>query len=147
MQDRIYRRPDFRLVLAEGPRVITELAALISVAPFLGWAPRGDGHSVLLLPGFGGGDKSTLLLRTFLSSTGYHTHPWTLGTNLGPRMPDLVAALASRLREIHAEGGERSVSLVGWRLGGVYARLLAQLFPELVRLVYGPARLEPEYDE
>jgi pimeloyl-ACP methyl ester carboxylesterase len=135
MQDRIYRRPDIRLGIAEGPRVITEIASLMSVAPFLAWAPRGDGHAILVLPGFGGSDRSTALLRAFLKGTGYQSYPWNLGANLGPRMPDLMAALASRLKEVHVESGESRVSIIGWSLGGVYARLLAHLFPELVRQV------------
>ena len=82
----------------------------------------------------GAGDGSTTVLRGFLSSLGYLTHPWNLGINRGPRMPDLQVALARRLDEVF-DTGERKVSLVGWSLGGVYARLLAQLYPDKVRQV------------
>ncbi len=135
MRDRVYRRPDIRLGFAEGPRVISESAALISVAPFLAWSPRGDGHAVLVMPGFGASDRSTMLLRGFLSCIGYQAYPWNLGTNLGPRMPDLMAALRSRLGEVHVENDESKVSLIGWSLGGVYARALAHRYPDLVRQV------------
>ena len=135
MNDRVYPRPDRRLVFAEGPRVISEIALLMAAAPFLSQAPRGDGHPVLALPGFGGGDRSTTVLRLFLAGLGYQTQPWNLGTNRGPAMPDLQVDLARRLDEVFIGGGERKVSLIGWSLGGVYARLLAHRFPHKVRQV------------
>ena len=135
MNDRVYSRPDRRLVLAEGPRVVSEIASLMAAAPFLYQAPRGDGHPVLVMPGYGANDRSTTVLRRFLSSMGYSTHPWNLGTNRGPAMPDLRAELARRLNEVFVDGDERTVSLVGWSLGGVYARLLAHLYPDKVRHV------------
>ena len=134
MTDRIYPQPDRRLVFAEVPRALTEFASLIPASPFLKHAPRGDGHPVLVLPGYGGGDRSTRLLRRFLSSIGHSAHPWNLGTNRGPGMPDLLERLSQRLDEVFALN-KRKVSLVGWSLGGVYARLLAQLHPDKVRQV------------
>ncbi len=135
MNDRVYPRPDRRLVLAEGPRGISEIASLMPAAPFLYQAPRGDGHPVLVMPGFGASDRSTTVLRGYLTSLGYLTHPWNLGTNLGPAMPDLQVELARRLDEVFVENGRRKVSIIGWSLGGVYARLLAHLFPDKVRQV------------
>jgi pimeloyl-ACP methyl ester carboxylesterase len=139
MENRTYQRRNRRLALAEGPRVLSEIASLLSAAPFLYSAPRGDGHPVLVMPGFGAGDRSTRVIRGFLGSMGYKTHPWKLGTNLGPVMSDLPLQLAERLDEVFANvngnNGEQAVSLVGWSLGGVYARLLAQLFPDKVRQV------------
>lgn len=135
MQDRVHSRPDRRLGYAEGPRVMAEIASLMSVAPFLARAPRGDGHAVLVMPGFGASDRSTVVLRGFLNAMGSGAQPWNLGTNLGPGTPDLLAALTSRLREVYRDHGQTPVSLVGWSLGGVYARLLAQLYPDMVRQV------------
>lgn len=120
---------------AEGPRMVSEIAALISTAPFLYNAPRGDGHTVLVMPGFGGSDSSTVALRGFLSSRGYRSKTWNLGVNRGPRMPDLLHDLAARLDEVFVAGGDRKVSLVGWSLGGTYARTLAHHHPEKVRQV------------
>lgn len=135
MEDRIYPRPNRRLVYAEGPRLLSELASLMSATPFLYTAPRGDGHPVLVLPGFGASDRSTLVLRGFLGALGYPAQPWELGTNLGPAMPELPAELARRLDEVYVAAGQRKVSLVGWSLGGVYARLMAHLHPHKVRQV------------
>ena len=108
------------------------MASLVPAAPYLFHAPRGDGHPVLVMPGFGASDNSTIALRGFLSSTGYDVHPWNLGTNRGPGMPDLQARLAERLDAIFAESGDQKVSLVGWSLGGVYARMLAHRYPNKV---------------
>jgi pimeloyl-ACP methyl ester carboxylesterase len=128
-------RSDRRLMLAEGPRALSEIASLMPAAPFLYQAPRGDGHPVLVLPGLGASDTSTTVLRGFLSSLGYRTHPWNLGTNRGPSMPNLLTNLGQRLEEVFAAAGERKVSFVGWSLGGVYARLLAHHHPRKVRQV------------
>ena len=135
MQDRIYSRPDRRLALAEAPRALSEMASLTTAAPFLYSAPRGDGHPVLVMPGFGAGDRSTAVIRGFLRSRGYGAHTWNLGTNLGPGMTDLPSLLAARLDEVFADNDDRKVSLGGWSLGGVYARMLAQLHPNKVRQV------------
>ena len=135
MNDRVYPRPDRRLVLAEGPRAVLEIGSLMATAPYLYQAPRGDEHPVLVLPGLGGSDNSTTVLRGFLRSLGYRAQPWNLGTNRGPGMPDLLDNLINRLDEVFGAHGEQKVSFVGWSLGGVYARLLAHLYPEKVRQV------------
>jgi pimeloyl-ACP methyl ester carboxylesterase len=135
MSERTYQRPDRSLMLAEGPRAAGEFAALISATPFLYQVRRGDGHPVLVLPGFGGTDRSTQVLRQYLASLNYDALPWLQGRNLGPSTPNLTYTLAQRLEEIHTAADGRSVSLVGWSLGGVYARLLAHLYPERVRQV------------
>ena len=135
MSEPVYPRPDRRLVLAEGPRLLAEMASLVPAAPFLAQAPRGDGHPVLVMPGFGGSDTSTQLLRRFLNGLGHSAEPWNLGRNLGPGRPELIAQLPERLRELYEASGSRKVSLVGWSLGGVYGRLLAHLHPDMVRQV------------
>jgi pimeloyl-ACP methyl ester carboxylesterase len=96
-------------------------------------APRGDGHPVLTLPGFLASDLSMLPMRRYLNELGYRTYAWKMGRNIGG-VSRMRAALRDRLGEIHAATG-RKVSLVGWSLGGVYARDLALQAPELVRYV------------
>lgn len=102
--------------------------------PALGNAPAGDGHPVLVLPGYAASDASTWVLREFLTRLGYRTLPWTLGRNQGGLNTDLAARLAMRLDDIARQTGV-PVSLVGWSLGGVYARVLAKRFPAKVRQV------------
>lgn len=125
-------RPNARLLPLEG-RALFELVALLPAYPFLRRAPAGDGHPVLVLPGFMASDFSTRALRAFLRDKGYRTHGWKLGRNLGPN-DAVIAAMAERLQTLHARYGRR-ISLVGWSLGGIYARELSRAMPELVRQV------------
>jgi pimeloyl-ACP methyl ester carboxylesterase len=124
--------PSKLLLLAEG-RALWEAGAAMALWPLLQLTPRGDGHAVLVLPGLVASDISTKLLRRYLQGRGYDAHGWGLGRNFGPRQ-GIEAGMLQRLESLHAETG-RKVSLVGWSLGGVYARLLASSRPELVRSV------------
>ena len=121
------------LLLALEGRAPWEFAASIAATPLLRRLPRGDGHRVLVLPGLAANDLTTLPMRTFLKDRGYEALPWEQGLNLGPRA-GVLDALRARVRELQRTGG-RQVSLVGWSLGGVYARELAKEMPELVRCV------------
>lgn len=125
-------RPSARLLPLEG-RAIFELVALLPAYPFLRRAPMGDGHPVLVLPGFMAGDFSTRALRAFLRDKGYRAHGWKLGRNVGPSEAR-IAAMVARLQELHTRY-DRRVSLIGWSLGGIYARELSRGMPELVRQV------------
>lgn len=123
------------LAWMEGQRASAELSALLLATPYLQLAPRGDGHPVLVLPGFVTSDASTWALRRYLSSLGYDVHAWKLGRNTGPKCIGARGErLERRLEEIRAEAG-RSVSLIGWSLGGVMARELARSEPASVRQV------------
>lgn len=113
--------------------VVVEAGAAPLGLPLLTFAPRGDGHPVLVLPGFTGSDSGTWYLRRVLRAKGYSVHRWGLGTNVGPH-PRIVRGMQRRLLELADHHG-RAVSIVGWSLGGVYARELARAFPEEVRLV------------
>lgn len=126
-------RPPSRLLwLAEG-RVLAETGATLALWRWLRQAPRGDGHPVLVLPGLLASDASTGLLRRYLRGQGYAVHGWGQGFNLGPR-PGVESRMARLLCELHARSGRR-VSLVGWSLGGAYARLLASHHPGTVRSI------------
>jgi pimeloyl-ACP methyl ester carboxylesterase len=125
--------PPSPLLLALESRAPFELASLPLALPLLGRAPRGDGHPVLVMPGWLAGDGSTRALRWFLRDRGYHAHAWRLGINHGPTA-EVVAGVRDRLHALHARHG-RKVSVIGWSLGGIYARELARHFPELVRQV------------
>jgi pimeloyl-ACP methyl ester carboxylesterase len=123
--------PSPLLLMLEG-RAIAEYWSMLLSWPRLGRLPRGDGHAVLVLPGFGGGDLSTQPLRRVLERLGYAAHGWGLGRNLGATRA-LRAALDARIAELARDHGR--VSLVGWSLGGVYARELARAAPHRVRRV------------
>lgn len=95
--------------------------------------PRGDGHPVLVLPGFLAGPESTIYLRHFLRRLGYHAYDWRMGRNLGFR-PGMEETLTSRVQELHAKHGRR-VTLIGWSAGGIYSREIARKQPDLTRMV------------
>jgi pimeloyl-ACP methyl ester carboxylesterase len=126
------RPPGLGLLLAEA-RGIFEFNASVLLSPLLMRAPRGDGHPVLALPGFLASDLSMAPMRHYLRELGYDTHAWRMGRNIGG-VARLRSALRDRLGEIHAATGRR-VSVIGWSLGGVYARDLALQAPEMVRSV------------
>ncbi|WP_375393953.1 esterase/lipase family protein [uncultured Sphingomonas sp.] len=129
------RAPSALLALTELPRALAELGSLSLAAPLLAGAPKGDGHPVLVLPGFVASDASTAVLRRYLKQLGYDAHAWELGRNFGPRAIGREGEkLVERLRVVHERTGEK-VSLVGWSLGGVMARLLARRAPDAVRQV------------
>ena len=103
--------PPSPLLFALEGRAWFEFAALLPALPVLARAPRGDGHPVLVLPGWLAGDRSTQALRWFLRDRGYHVHGWRLGWNLGPS-PDTVRALGQRFTALRARHA-RPISLIG----------------------------------
>ena len=119
------------LLATELPRAALDAAALLAGWPLLAAAPRGDGHPVLVLPGLLAGDPATAVLRGALRALGHDVYGWSLGTNRGPT-GRVVAQLRARLDRLHRESG-RTVSLVGWSLGGLYAQELARAVPGSVR--------------
>jgi pimeloyl-ACP methyl ester carboxylesterase len=114
-------------------RSLIELASLPYAVPMLLHAPSGDGHPVLLIPGFMGSEGSLIGLELFLRNRGYAVRTWGLGRNVGFR-PGHASALEQKIRFMHHESG-RKVSLVGWSLGGVFALYGAHQASECVRNV------------
>jgi len=124
--------PSRTLMFMEG-RAISEFGAFLGALPLLSLAPRGDGHPVLVLPGLIASDVSTRPLRSFLESRGYAVTGWRQGRNLGLR-PGVQQAMIDLVGEISDRHG-RKISMIGWSLGGLYARQLAKMMPERVRSV------------
>jgi hypothetical protein len=93
--------------------------------------PRGpeDGPPALVLPGFLASDRTTMDIRRALARAGWRAYPWELGLNRGAKA-DTLELLRRRIDEIY-DG--RRILLVGWSLGGMFARELAHLYPEKVR--------------
>ena len=100
-------------------RVFAEMALLPWMWPLLSMAPHGDGHPVLLLPGFMGSEVSLVGLELYLKSRGYAVQTWGLGRNVGFHAKH-ANALEQKIRHMHHQSGQ-PVSLVGWSLGGVFA--------------------------
>ncbi len=121
-------RPQAALYLTEPARGIVDGMALTLATPWLAAAPRGDGRGVLVLPGLLASDRSTRPLRSFLRHKGHYVRGWRLGRNIGPTSA-IVEGMPEALRDL-AERTGGPVSVVGWSLGGLYARYLAKRYPE-----------------
>ena len=133
LQPRDERRPSRLLMLLEG-RSLLELASLpLALPALMHQVPRGDGHTVLVLPGLLASDLSTRPLRAFLRGRGYSVHGWGQGLNLGPRA-GVFEQMRDSLSELFESSG-RKVSVLGWSLGGIYAREIARAAPHQVRQV------------
>jgi pimeloyl-ACP methyl ester carboxylesterase len=78
-------------------------------------------------------DQSTQLLRGVLASRGFNSHGWSLGVNVGPS-PRIIDGVSSLVERLHRTTGQE-VSVVGWSLGGLYARELARTIPHAIRQV------------
>ncbi|MDD0817042.1 alpha/beta hydrolase [Curvibacter sp. HBC28] len=126
-------RPPALLALLEGRAMLEFLSMPLALPWLLRQLPRGDGHPVLVLPGLMASDASTLPLRQFLALLGYDAHGWGLGSNLGPRS-HVRPRLADKLQQLY-DMEQRKVSIIGWSLGGVFARELARDLPGLTRQV------------
>lgn len=87
----------------------------------------------MVIPGILSSDSATALLRRTLDVSGYRAHASELGFLTGIKAATLARAV-DRLAEL-AAAEQRKVALVGWSLGGLYARVLAQRLPDLVELV------------
>lgn len=125
--------PALFLYLTDIPRAGIEYGQLLTVLPLQRVLPTGDGHPVLVLPGLMAGDGSTWILRRILTRLGYPAYGWGLGRNIGPTA-GAVAGMSALLDDIHTRHNA-PVSLIGWSLGGIFARKLARTHPAAVRQV------------
>jgi pimeloyl-ACP methyl ester carboxylesterase len=125
--------PALPLYLTEPGRAVGDYGLYLAALPLISRLPRGDGHPVLVLPGLLADDISTRTLRAVLRRLGYDAQGWGLGRNIGP-----TAACVNGTRDLltHlSDKHQRPVSLIGWSLGGIFARDLARQSPESVRQV------------
>lgn len=91
---------------------------------------RGDGRAVVLLPGFGGGDQTMLVLANWLARVGYRPQLCGFVANLGCS-DRALERVERRVKGLHDAHGRR-VALVGHSRGGHYVRALAHRRPDLV---------------
>lgn len=114
-------------------RTILELGSFFSQKGRLAQGPQGDGHPVFIFPGFMVGDLSTLPMRNLFQAKGYQVFPWKLGPNLGYH-DHVLETLIEKAKAVFAETNQ-PISVIGWSLGGLYARELARAHPEWIRQV------------
>lgn len=133
MSDRVaVEAPNLYHFLAEPYRAVTEHVAFFSAIPTLGMmhAGEGKGRHVLVIPGLMADDRPTWLMRKTIDLAGYRSHGWRLGRNIGPTC-EALEGIVMRLEDLATrEGGP--IPIVGWSLGGLFARELATLRPHLV---------------
>lgn len=133
LETRKTKTPSLINLLTELPRTLLDMTSLSVFWGPLRSLPKGDGHTIMVLPGFMAGDESTKLLCTYLNRMGYNAQGWGLGRNTGQ-----FDIMANRLPEAFLHLVDRSqgkVSLIGQSLGGVFSRELARLYPDQVRQV------------
>ena len=125
------RGPRLALLLGE----IRVLAGLVKrpmgfgPVPFVAASPQ----PVMLLPGFGAHPMRMRRMQTALTAAGHAADDWGLGFNLGPT-PANFAFLLARVDKLYRRHG-RPVALVGWSLGGLFAREIANRMPDRVSRV------------
>lgn len=126
------KRPSIFLFLTEIWRALNELRKGLPFIKKYKVKKKGDNHTVFVIPGFLASDVSTKPLRRFLNKIGYQTCGWELGTNLGDL--EELAVISEKIDRLYAKN-KAPISLIGWSLGGVYARELAKEKPEKIRQV------------
>lgn len=120
--------PSWALLTAEPLRALLEFAGmhLMDKAAL----PRGNGEPVVIFPGLAADRRSTAPLKSFCEGLGYTAYDWGRGFNTGPE-GNVAAWLSDLARHVHGltAAHEQRVSLIGWSLGGIYAREVAKLMP------------------
>ena len=125
--------PSLFWTLTEGSRASFEFSTFFALRRLMKRLPKGDGHPVIFFPGFVASDYSTKPMRKLFTDLGYQTYGWNLGRNLvfNAKREAQMQALLKRVYKKHGE----KVSIIGWSLGGLFAREVAKAYPEYVRSV------------
>ncbi|MCH3883543.1 MULTISPECIES: alpha/beta fold hydrolase [Tenacibaculum] len=119
--------PPFNMFLET--RSLIEWSTMFGLYYLIPKKKQGKNKPVLLMPPYLGNDTSTKFVRKYLKSVGFKTYKWELGVNMinSKYLPKLV----ERLDEIYEKHGEK-VSLVGWSGGGIFAKIIANRYPDKV---------------
>ena len=125
-------KPSLLWLLTEGGRAIFEYGIYFPYHFLRRNRKTGDGHIVLVFPGFMASDYSTRPLRRYLSRIGYEAYGWDIGRNYADET--YTDTLIKKVEELYKKRDEK-ISLIGWSLGGVYARQIAKRKPHLIRQI------------
>ncbi len=132
----MYPRDERHLItklLSETTALLEIVATLTMRSRLARQMPEGDGHSVVLVPGFTASDRAMGQMRRFLNECGYNAQGWGQGRNTGLNQ-DGIDTLVDTVESLATESGGK-VSIIGWSGGGMYARAIATLAPDTVRQV------------
>lgn len=134
MNEPLVERPSWWMLGAEPFRAAIELASHLVGSRQTTTA--GDGHAVVIFPGLGADGTSVAPLRSYCRELGYDAFDWGLGFNTGPK-GDLDAWLGKLAEHVQAllAGHMLPATLIGWSLGGIYAREIAKLLTSRIRQV------------
>ena len=124
-----FEPPDPSRVIREALGLI-ELPRLLVRFPALALQPRGRGQPVVIVPGYGAGDGSTAILKSYLRMLGYRARGWGMGRNRGPAS-ELLPRILKRVSSL-ARRSNKKVHVIGWSFGGYLARELARERADLV---------------
>lgn len=126
------QRPQLSLLVTEGIRSFKERVKSVKFRRTYQPQVLGDGHPVLVIPGFLAGELSTQPLRDFITKIGYSAYDWNMGRNYAR-----IENLPTLLRQVNKiyKKHKLKLTLIGWSLGGVYARELAKRNPQIIRQV------------
>ena len=130
--DMSIKKPSLFMLALEN-RAFLELGAGLINTPFLKQKTIGGGRAVLVIPGFGAGDISTLLLRRYLNKQGFKAVGWGMGINQGTSSK-VKGGLYHKVKQLRQDTGQK-VSVIGWSLGGIFARELGRKLEEDVHSV------------
>jgi pimeloyl-ACP methyl ester carboxylesterase len=129
-----HKPPPLTLALTDGPRALADAAFLQLATPWLRRMPKARRkHGVMVIPGFLGDDRGNGPLIRYQRSLGYAATGWRQGRNLGPS-GFTEDSLKAALEEVLV-AGDGKVSLVGHSLGGIYAREIARMEPDIIQQV------------
>ena len=131
-QEKKVNKPGGFWLATEFARAAFELSSFYTYRFLSGNETKGDGHPVLVLPGFMSTDRSTKHLRKLLKKLNYEVYGWGLGRNFGNETD--INRLLELVDQIYHDH-RKSISIIGWSLGGIFARQLAKARPHLVRQV------------
>ena len=126
------KRPSLIWSLTEISRAFVEMGFYFPFKALKKFPQNGDGHPVLILPGFLASDASTVPLRNFVHELGYTVYGWGEGRNYANE--EYLELLFEKVESLYKKHQE-PISLVGWSLGGIYARQLAKGRPHMIRQV------------
>ena len=124
--------PSLFWLVAE-PRALLESTSVLFNKNLWSSVPNGNGEPIVVLPGLGTNDLSTAPLRFFLKKIGYQPYGWELGINRG-FVPSYEERLLRHLRKLFLKHGQK-IKLIGWSMGGIYARELAKMDPHVISQV------------
>lgn len=125
-------KPSLFWLLTETTRASIEYGFNVPYNLFNRHTDTGDGHPVLVLPGFMATDLSTRPLRRFLNKSGYTAYGWDLGRNYAQEK--FLDELIIKVEKLYLEHKQK-ITLIGWSLGGIYARQVAKDRPHLIRQI------------